>query len=205
MTDGENIEKNNNISGAGSVWDERYANNPWPTEPNESLVELAQSLSPKKAIDFGCGTGRNSIYLASLGWDVTGVDGSVVGLEIAQQKAKENNLKLTTIHADLTDFVPKENYYDLAVMSYIHFDKQTLKGVVTKTVSSLAAGGYLYIVGHHVSDLGKTGPPSPELLYELKDLDKVDKINVITLAEIKKDYEDGTFNTDVLLIGTKIG
>ncbi len=205
MTDGENIEKNNNISGAGSVWDERYANNPWPTEPNESLVELAQSLWPKKAIDFGCGTGRNSIYLASLGWDVTGVDGSIVGLEIAQQKAKENNLKLTTIHGDLTDFVPKENYYDLAVMSYIHFDKQTLKAVVTKTVSSLAAGGYLYIVGHHVSDLGKTGPPSPELLYELKDLDNVDKINVITLAEIKKDYEDGTFNTDVLLIGTKIG
>jgi hypothetical protein len=71
------------------------------------------------------------------------------------------------------------------------------------TVSSLKAGGYLYVVGHHVSDLGKTGPPNPELLYEAKDLAEIEHLKEVTLEEVKKEFDDGTFNIDVLLIGQK--
>lgn len=191
------------VTANGAVWDERYSTNAWPTDPNESLVDLVTKLNPGKAIDFGCGTGRNSIYLASIGWEVTGVDGSKVGLQIAKDLAAEKNLSIITELADLTQYKPKLNYYDLAVMSYIHFDKQTLKHILSMTVSSLKAGGYLYVVGHHVSDLGKTGPPNPELLYEAKDLAEIEHLKEVTLEEVKKEFDDGTFNIDVLLIGQK--
>ena len=58
-------------------WDEHYAdpaNRNW--EPEPLLVEAAEFLAPGRALDLACGTGRNALYLVSLGWRVTAVDRS---------------------------------------------------------------------------------------------------------------------------------
>ena len=65
---------------------------PWdsgvPPPELVAVVEGADRLSPGKALDVGCGTGTNSIYMARHGWDVTGVDFVPRAINTAKRKAK---------------------------------------------------------------------------------------------------------------------
>ena len=63
-------------------WDRRYAEveNLWAVRPNRFLVAEAEPLEPGRALDLACGEGQNAVWLASLGWDVTGVDFSEVAI-----------------------------------------------------------------------------------------------------------------------------
>jgi len=77
---------------------------PWNTEtPPDALVELVQSgkVRPCKTIDLGCGTGNYAIYLAGLGFDVTGVDSSRTAVTIATKNAQKKNVRCRFIAADL--------------------------------------------------------------------------------------------------------
>jgi SAM-dependent methyltransferase len=78
---------------------------PWDREqvPRPG-VELAEELSsaPGRALDVGCGTGRDAVYLASRGWTVTGVDGVPRAIERARQRAQDAPAEVTWIRGDVT-------------------------------------------------------------------------------------------------------
>ena len=79
---------------------------PWDSGiPPPELVEVvegSQALEPGRALDLGCGTGTNSIYLAEHGWDATGVD--IVGraIQTARQKADGKAIKPRFVKGDVT-------------------------------------------------------------------------------------------------------
>jgi SAM-dependent methyltransferase len=83
---------------------------PWEGGPRDELVELVTSgrltpstLSPGRAVDLGCGSGPNAIFLARHGFDVVGVDFSPVGLAKARRAAAlEPDLRLRFVEGDLT-------------------------------------------------------------------------------------------------------
>jgi SAM-dependent methyltransferase len=82
---------------------------PWDGHPlARGLRELVEGnatppLSPSTALDLGCGTGDNSIYLAQHGWQVTGVDFVPGALEKARAKATGDAAgKVDFVHADIT-------------------------------------------------------------------------------------------------------
>ncbi|HVC66862.1 MAG TPA: class I SAM-dependent methyltransferase [Acidimicrobiales bacterium] len=151
--------------GAGATWDERYAAGEWPTDPDPLLVELTGTLSPGRAIDLGCGTGRNAVWLATAGWKVTGVDGSSVGLAQAGQRATEAGTSLDTVQADLAGYRPDPGAYDLVVVANIHLPADERGHLFAAAAEALAPGGHLYVVGHHLESLGLAGPPDPDRLY----------------------------------------
>ena len=72
--------------------------------PNHFLADSIRSLTPGKALDIGAGQGRNSLYLARQGWDVTGIDISDAGIEIARKQAAKSNLKFSGSVADFTTY-----------------------------------------------------------------------------------------------------
>jgi 2-polyprenyl-3-methyl-5-hydroxy-6-metoxy-1,4-benzoquinol methylase len=79
---------------------------PWNIEtPPEVLIRLVESGKVKscKTIDLGCGTGNYSIYLASLGFEVTGIDISPTAIEIAQENAKKKGIKCHFYIANVLD------------------------------------------------------------------------------------------------------
>lgn len=90
-------------------------------EPNQLLIDSVQGREPGKALDLGIGQGRNALYLASQGWDVTGVDISDVGIAQANEAAKTSGLeaKLHAQVADLSTFDFGENQYDLIAFIYM--------------------------------------------------------------------------------------
>jgi len=77
---------------------------PWNmAEPPEVLVHLVESgtILPSKAIDLGCGAGNYAIYLASRGFQVTGVDISPAAIRMAEENAKIRGIPVTFLAGDL--------------------------------------------------------------------------------------------------------
>jgi len=88
------------------------------TAPNAFLVEVSGKLTAGKALDLGMGEGRNAIYLAQHGWDVTGVDYAPAGVEKARQRAQSLGLKLNAIVQDADKFDFGTNQWDLVCLLY---------------------------------------------------------------------------------------
>lgn len=150
----------------GPLWDRRYRDHGWSSVPDENLVELAAPLTPGRAIDLGCGTGRNALWLARIGWRVTGVDASRVGLDMAHEQSTSEGLNLDTVQADLVDYVPTRSSFDLVVVANIHLMPAQRDAFFARAAAAVVPGGHLFIVGHHVDALGKSGPPVLERLFE---------------------------------------
>jgi len=152
-----------------SEWDHRYKSNDlvWGWEPNQLLVQEVDGLAPGRALDMACGEGRNAIWLASQGWQSTGVDFSPEGLKKGQQMAAEQGLPVEWIEADLREWQPPESAYDLIVSLYVHMPPSELSKVHKKVIEALAPGGTILVIGHDLTNLtdGYGGPPFPEVLF----------------------------------------
>jgi len=104
----------------GWNFDLRYilGRSPWDTgvTPPEvtGLVE-GGALEPGRALDLGCGTGTNCIYLARHGWEVVGVDFSVVAIRRARRKARRAGVECRFYVADVTDLGFLSGPFDLAL------------------------------------------------------------------------------------------
>ena len=68
-------------------------------EPNAFLALTAKGLKPGRALDIAMGQGRNAVYLATLGWDVTGYDIADEVLRIANENAAKSGVRIHTVHA----------------------------------------------------------------------------------------------------------
>lgn len=148
------------------VWNRRYAESGWSVVPDVSLVELITPLNPGRALDLGCGTGRNALWLARAGWEVTGVDASSVGLTMAREQAAREGLHLAFEEADLLAYQPSPEHYALVVIANIHLSPAHRDGLFDRAARAVAPSGHLYIIGHHVDAFGHHGPPFRERLYE---------------------------------------
>ncbi len=91
---------------------------PWNIEhPPMQLVQLIESgkVAPCRTLDLGCGAGNYAIWLATRGFQVTGIDCSKKAVELARKKAERENVRCTFIVGDLTDIDFKaDNEYEFA-------------------------------------------------------------------------------------------
>lgn len=94
-------------------------------EPYPELIDFYAAIKNKgKLLDLGCGQGRDSITLAKLGFEVTGIDNSKVGIKQLNEIAKKENLPL---HGIVTDIYEYSNYkeFDFVLLdSMFHFGKR---------------------------------------------------------------------------------
>src|SRR5579875_2232978 len=150
-------------------WDERYSGPDlvWGPVPNRFVVEELAGLRPGRALDLGTGEGRNAIWLAAQGWQVTGVDFSAAGLARAAALAAERGVTVDWVNADLRAYRPEPGAYDLVLIAYLQMRADPLAGVLAGAAAALAPGGTLLVVGHDRENLsrGVGGPQDPELLY----------------------------------------
>jgi SAM-dependent methyltransferase len=167
-------------------WDRRYADHElvWSAGPNQFVESFALTLKPGSALDLGAGEGRNAIWLAERGWDVTAVDFSKVGLAKAEEVASRRNVKVHWAVADLTRFEPGA-VFDLVLLAYIQLPHDQLKSVLSMASDALAPNGRLFVIGHDTSNLEKGfgGPPDPERLFTPADIVRMLKALHVERAE----------------------
>lgn len=87
-------------------------------EPNAFLVRTVHGKTPGTALDSAMGEGRNAIYLASLGWSVSGFDPADAAVDLAQKRAKELGLTLATSAVRDSEYDFGKNRFDLIVFSW---------------------------------------------------------------------------------------
>jgi len=147
---------------AAKEWDERYRQGRTiPDEPAALLVE-SLPLLPKggKALDIAMGTGRNALYLASLGFQVTGVDLSAVAVEKCRQRAERLGLPIEALAADLEHYPLPTEEYDLIVNFYY-----LQRSLAPQIVAALKPGGVLVFETFTIDQLQfGWGPKSPDNL-----------------------------------------
>ena len=95
-------------------WDDRFSSQDYAygEAPNDFLVWAAPQVKKGKVISLSEGEGRNAVYLAQLGFEVTAVDFSSVGLAKAQALAEKHQVKIECLLADLNDFQLEPNTWD---------------------------------------------------------------------------------------------
>jgi SAM-dependent methyltransferase len=150
------------MSDAAREWDKRYRQGPgMPDDPSAFLVEnKALLLAGGHALDIAMGNGRNALYLASLGFRVTGVDVSRVAVAQCQEKEERLGLAVETVVADLEDYVLPMDTYDLVIN--FHYLQRSLAGPI---VRALKRGGVLVFESFTVDQLQHGyGPKDPAFL-----------------------------------------
>lgn len=97
-------------------------------EPYPELIDFFRHYEPKsKMIDLGCGQGRDSISLARLGYKITGIDNSKVGIDQLNNISEKEGLNVKGIVGDIYSF---DNYQDFDIVlldSIFHFEKRDKK------------------------------------------------------------------------------
>jgi SAM-dependent methyltransferase len=150
-------------------WDARYAavENLWASKPNRFLVAEVSDLQPGRALDLACGEGQNAIWLASLGWDVLGVDYSEVAVAKAQQRAEREGVAARFVCADLVEYEPERQAFDLVIVLYLHIPSTHRASVHAKASAAVAPDGMFVLLGHDLANLtdGVGGPSDPDILY----------------------------------------
>lgn len=106
-------------------WNKRYrlkehALSDLESPPTPLVVETGKKLTPGKALDLACGAGRNTLWLAGHGWDVTAVDGASEAIDILRRSATERGLTVETHIADLEkdEFEITPSRWDLIAITY---------------------------------------------------------------------------------------
>lgn len=156
------------------MWDERF-NTPeyiYGTEPNDFLVSGASQIPSGKVLCLADGEGRNGTYLASLGYDVTAVDQSAVGLAKAEKLAQEKQVKIATIHADLADYLIEPQFWDGIVSIYCHLPSVLRHQVYQQVVNGLKPNGVFILEGFSPEQLqyNTGGPKNLDMLPSLNTL-----------------------------------
>jgi len=114
-------------------------------QPNALLVAAVKDRKPGRALDVGMGQGRNSIYLAKLGWDVTGFDSADEGVTQAKAEAARLGLKINAEVNTIEAFDFGQEKWDLIVLTY-----EPTKAIAPKIPSALRPGGIVVVEDRHI-------------------------------------------------------
>jgi len=181
-------------------WDTRYASETFVfgKSPNTFLLEKSHTLPKGSILCLAEGEGRNAVYLAGLGYDVTAVDASPVGIEKAERLARESGVSITTVVADLAEYPIEPESWDGMVSIFCHVSESIRKRLHRKVSAGLKRGGVLILEGYRPEQLalGTGGPPEVSMMMTLELLRKELKGLVFLHGrELERDVVEGTLHT----------
>ncbi len=185
----------------GNFWDKRYSATEYAygEKPNHFMVEKLGALTPGKILFPAEGEGRNAVYAATRGWEVTAFDPSIEGRDKALQLAKQHNATIDyhIENYETVDF-PKESF-DCIILIFAHIHSANREKYHKKLVSYLKPGGHLILEGFSKDQLSRNtgGPKDLEMLYSksemANDFEDFDKLKILETETILNEgkYHNG--------------
>ncbi|MBO6555571.1 MAG: class I SAM-dependent methyltransferase [Pseudomonadales bacterium] len=182
-------------------WDERYSNDEYifGKEPNDFLKSVAAQIPEGgKVLCLADGEGRNGVYLAGLGYQVTSVDQSPVGLNKANALAEERGVSIETVAADLTEWDLGTDCWHAVVSIFFHIPEAPRNQIYERVTNALKPDGLLILESYTPNQLKfrTGGPPTSELMMT-KDIARstFPALDFEFCEELERDVIEGTDHT----------
>ena len=182
------------------MWNERFDRPEYVfgTEPNAFLKSVVKNILPGQVLSIGEGEGRNAVFLAEQGYEVTAIDLSPIGLEKAKKLADSRDVGLQTIVADIASFDFGENLWNGIISIFCHLPPDVRQMVHQKIKTGLKPGG-VFIVEAYTHDqipFGTGGPKDLRMMMSLEILQNdFDNFEFVHAQEIKRNIVEGIFHT----------
>ena len=180
-------------------WDERYATEEWlfGTAPNRFLQHRAGQLpAASKVLAVADGEGRNGVFLAEQGHEVTSVDGSANAIAKARKLARERGCSLNFEQVDLLQWDWPVTAYDAVIAIFIQFAAPRDRDFLFERMKrALRPGGLLLLHGYRPEqvDYGTGGPPYRENMYTEPMLrEAFADLEILTLESYDAEIHEGS-------------
>ena len=183
-----------------ATWNQRYAaeNHLFGQEPNDYLRAQAHHLAPGgRVLCVADGDGRNSVWLARHGFDVSCVDWSETGLQRAQALAAMHAVSIEPICADLASWAWPQGAYDGVVSIHVHLPPTTRPMVHRAMLRALKPGGLLLLEAFDLEQIHYTsgGPNRLDMLYSAEMLaEDFAEGEILTLERAKIVLDEGPYH-----------
>lgn len=180
-------------------WDARYSEKEFAygTAPNEFLAQVADRIPTGPVLCLAEGQGRNAVYLAEKAHRVVAVDQSAVGLARARELAGSRRVNITTVVADLSEYVIEPGAWSAIVCIFAHVPPPLRRNVHAASVAGLAPGGVFILEAYTPSQLafGTGGPSTRELLMTLAELEsELAGLEFVIARELERPVLEGSYH-----------
>ena len=181
------------------MWNQRYSSKTYAygTKANDFLVSMYDRLPTGKILCLAEGEGRNAVWLAEQGNDVTAVDTSDIGLQKARKLAKARDVEITTVHADLADYDIGTQQWDAIISIFCHLPPDSRQDVHRRCVKSLRDNGMILLEAYTPLQLEyKTGgPPVAEMMMDMRSLSsELIGLEFLRLQECVREIHKGEYH-----------
>ena len=183
-----------------SMWDERYRCDEYVygTEPNQFLHNNFRRITGRKVLCLAEGEGRNAVFLARQGYEVTAVDGSAEGRKKALKLADKYGVKLQYDVADLASYDFGVDRWDGIVSIFCHLPPALRQSVHMRVARALREGGVLLLEAYTPAQLklGTGGPKDEAMMMTARNLEKeLHSLHFTHLAELRRPVLEGFGHT----------
>ncbi|UOG31421.1 class I SAM-dependent methyltransferase [Leptospira noguchii] len=185
-------------------WNERYSKEEFAfgEQPNEYLKEQLEKLEIGKILFPAEGEGRNAVFAAKLGWNVSAFDISVEGKKKAFQLAEANQVKVDYQVGELQTLDYHSEQFDAIALIYAHFPAD-IKSFYHRTLNQyLRKDGFIIFEAFskkHIDYVLKNekigGPREIDMLFSIEEI-KSDFMNykILELEEVEIELKEGLFH-----------
>lgn len=181
-------------------WDERFSAEEYAygTTPNEFLAANFARIPMGKVLSLAEGEGRNAVFLAKHGYDVTAVDSSPAGLEKARKLADANGVSIECVQADLADYEIGIERWDGIVSIFCPLPSTIRRVLYEKVIAGLKPGGVFLLEAYTPDQLrhGTGGGNSADTMQSAATLAaELQGLHFERLSELERTVLEGVFHT----------
>ncbi len=186
------------ISNTGEMWNARYGSGDgyvYGTKANDFVAAMAANIPEGPVLCLAAGEGRNAVFLAERGHEVTAVDLSTVGLEKTAALARARGVEVTCVEANLMDFDLGEGRWAGITSIWAHTPADVRKAVHAQLATALRPGGVLILEHYRPQqiELGTGGPPVSMFLPTLRDLRvELAEIELVIAQDTMREIAEGS-------------
>jgi len=177
-------------------WNQRYKDEIYfyGLEPNPQFKQFIDQTKPGKILLPAEGEGRNAVYAASKGWNVTALDYSNEAQQNALLLAKKHKVNIHYHIEDINTYQPTQNTYDCIACVFLHLPSIQLKHIYKHLLSALKPDGTLFIIGFNKAQLklSSGGPKNEDWLFSTELFNSIfQPYNIIKNENIETHLSEG--------------
>ena len=180
-------------------WDQRYsaAEYVYGKVANDFLRQMASMIPDGPVLCLAEGEGRNAVYLAQQGHQVTAVDQSVEGIAKALSLAEAQGVFIEAISIDLEEYMIKPESWSSIISIFAHLPQMLRRKIHSKVVQGLYPGGVFILEAYTPAQLsfGTGGPKNPEMCMTMSGLrDELRGLELLVAQEVEREVNEGSLH-----------